>query len=187
MAIWVTSDLHLNHKNILNTCRKFKSIEQHNEYIISQYNSVVGKDDLVYILGDAVWRPLKESEPLIKRLNGRKILILGNHDKGTIGEYKSLGFIDVIKHPIYYSDKIILSHYPVQECFNNPFCINIHGHLHQATVDLPNYFNCNIELNDFKPINIKDFEVIADKICRATRNEPFTKEWYYSFFKKVDN
>ena len=187
MAIWVTSDFHFNHKNILNTCRKFESIEEHNEYIIKQYNSVVGKDDLVYVLGDAAWNPLKESKALIERLHGRKILIIGNHDQGSIGAYKSIGFIDVINHPVYYSSKIILSHYPVQECYNNPFCINVHGHLHQAVLTLPNYFNCNIELHDFKPINMKEYEKLADQICRSTRYEAFTTEWYYSFFKKINN
>ena len=71
--IWVTADLHLNHQGILKTCRKFNSIEEHNEYIIQQYNSVVGKDDLVYILGDCLWAPLTKGADLIRRLNGSAI------------------------------------------------------------------------------------------------------------------
>ena len=187
MAIWVTSDFHFNHKKILNTCRDFYSIKDHNEYIVSQYNSVVAKDDLVYVLGDIGFYDLKYVGKWIKKLNGRKILILGNHDQGSIEEYKRMGFIDVVNHPIYYSDKIILSHFPAKEAFQNQFCINVHGHLHGAILSLPNYFNCNLEMTNYKPINIKQFEEIAEEMCKPTRNEPFTTEWYYPWFQKIDN
>lgn len=182
--IWVTSDLHLNHAGILKTCRKFNSIEEHNEYIIKQYNSVVEKDDLVYILGDCLWSPVTKGADLIKRLNGRKILITGNHDRGTIGEYKKMGFIDVKDSPIYYSSSIILSHEPAFEAFCNPYVYNIYGHLHQAIVDLPNFINVNTELYDYKPISLKELqEKIRDKV--KSRREKFGEEWYFPYFKRL--
>ena len=91
MPIYVCSDLHFNHTNILGFCRSnFTTIEEHNEYIIKQYNSVVGKDDLVYILGDVGFTPEKALSELVKRLNGRKILLVGNHDKLTDREYRAI-------------------------------------------------------------------------------------------------
>jgi len=183
--IWVTADLHLNHQGILKTCRKFNSIEEHNEYIIQQYNSVVGKDDLVYILGDCLWTPLAKGADLIKRLNGRKILVLGNHDKGNVNEYKSIGFIDAVPSPYFYSRDIILSHEPAFEAYNNPYAFNVHGHLHQSVVDLPNFINVNIELCDYKPVSLRE---IQEKVRQKTisRQESFGKEWYYPFFKRVE-
>jgi calcineurin-like phosphoesterase family protein len=139
---------------------------------------------LVYILGDIGFTPIKDLSPLIQRLNGRKILITGNHDKGVEGEYRKMGFIDVKDHPVYYSSSIILSHEPVREAFDNPYVYNIHGHLHKSYVDLPNFINANIELYDYKPISLKDLQ---DEIRKKTksRREKFGEEWYYQYFKRL--
>lgn len=180
MSIYVCSDLHFNHTNILGFCRSnFATIEEHNEYIIRQYNSVVGKDDLVYILGDIGFTPEKALSELVKRLNGRKILLVGNHDKLTDREYRAMGFIDVVRHPIYYNTHIILSHVPIEEAYNSEYIINVHGHLHKNhIVNLPNFFNVNVELNDYKPINMEVFEKQAERMCLRNRWAPFGKEWY---------
>ena len=187
MAIWVCADLHLQDKKIIATCRKqFKSIQEHDEYVIKCYNSVVGKDDLVYILGDVAFKPASTAIPLLKRLNGRKVLITGNHDRLTDNEYRSAGFIDVIHHPFYYNDNIILSHIPVRECFGAIHVINVHGHLHCHILDLPNFFNVNVELNGFMPVNICVFEEIARRLCPSNRWQPYGSEWYNDFYKKVE-
>lgn len=53
MEIYFTSDLHLGHDNIIRFCnRPFSSVEEMNDRIIQNYNSIVHKNDLVYILGD---------------------------------------------------------------------------------------------------------------------------------------
>ena len=187
MAIWVCSDLHLQHKRIIEMCRtQFKTIQEHDQYVISQYNSVVGPDDLVYILGDACFTPKETGGKLLKQLNGRKILVTGNHDKFTDNEYRSMGFIDVIHHPIYYNNNIILSHIPTMECFNSPYVINVHGHVHGHILNLPNFFNVNVELTNYLPINITVFEEKAQQLCSRYRWQPFGKEWYNDYYKKVE-
>lgn len=186
MSIWVTSDLHFNHKNIIGYCREqFHTIEEHNEYIIQRFNSVVMKDDLVYILGDVGFTPAKELKPLIQKLNGRKILIVGNHDKFTDGEYLSMGFIQVHRHPVYFSTNIILSHIPIIEAYNNPWVINVHGHVHNGKINLSNYFNVNVEENDFLPINMENFKEIALKMCKPSRYQPYREEWYAQWEQKT--
>lgn len=186
MAIWVTADLHLLHKKIISVCRKqFKSIEEHDEYIINRYNSVVGKDDLVYFLGDVCFKPADKAIKLLKRLNGRKVLITGNHDQLTDNEYRAAGFIEVIRHPVYYNNNIILSHIPVYECLYLRHVINVHGHLHGYVLDLPNFFNVNVELTGFLPVNIEVFEEQARKLCIPYRWEPFGSEWYAKYYKEA--
>lgn len=188
MAIWVTSDLHFNHKNILHTCRpQFKNIGEHDEYIIQKYNSVVAKDDLVYLLGDIGFSSLKNLFPLVQRLNGRKILIVGNHDKLTDGEYRKMGFIDVVRHPVYFSKNIILSHCPLRECLDNPWVINVHGHIHNGKLTLPNYINANVENHGFLPLDLKKIEAEAEKVCRKSRYERFGQEWYASWEEKFSS
>ena len=186
MAIWVTADLHLMHKKIISICRKqFKTIEEHDEYIIERFNSVVEKDDLVYFLGDVCFKPADKAIKLLKRLNGRKVLIAGNHDRLTDNEYRAAGFIEVMHHPFYYNNNIILSHIPVYECLDLRYVINVHGHLHGYVLNLPNFFNVNVELTDFLPVNIKVYEEKAREICLPYRWQPFGSEWYDKYYVKV--
>lgn len=183
MAIWVCADLHLQDKNLVSFCRtQFKTINEHDEYVINKYNSVVGQDDLVYILGDVGHLPKDTLTTKIKRLKGRKILVVGNHDKLKDNEYIMMGFIQVIRHPIYYSSKIVFSHEPAIECLNSPFAMCVHGHIHNNKLDLPNFVNVNVEMNDYLPINITTLVEMADRICEPRRWEPFGQEWYHPYY-----
>lgn len=73
----ITSDTHFGHGNIIKYCnRKFNSVSQMDDYIIKSWNETAGKDDTVIHLGDVSFHPDK----YINNLNGRIILIAGNHD-----------------------------------------------------------------------------------------------------------
>ena len=80
------ADLHLGHEFVAKH-RGFASIEEHDEHIIKQWNSVVHKRDLTYILGDVTMEKT-DSYPLLKRLNGQKKVVLGNHDRPAQLEYR---------------------------------------------------------------------------------------------------
>lgn len=83
MSIFFSSDLHFNHVNLFENYGRskfFSSVEDMNETIIANHNSVVSEDDTVYFLGDVVMGKRAESLPLLGNLNGTKHLILGNHD-----------------------------------------------------------------------------------------------------------
>ncbi len=82
MTVWFTSDTHFGHANIIKFCgRPWDSVEEMNEGIIERWNSVVDKDDTVFHLGDVALGPIHDSLALIKRLNGYKYLVPGNHDR----------------------------------------------------------------------------------------------------------
>ncbi len=89
MEIYFSSDLHLGHRSVIGfQNRPFESVEEMNSGIIHNFNSVVRRDDILYILGDLSYRiPESQANELIKRINGRKILIRGNHD----GHYDKSG------------------------------------------------------------------------------------------------
>lgn len=187
MAIWVTSDLHFNHKNIIQLCRpQFESIEQHNQTIVDRYNEVVGKDDLVYILGDVGFTPASALSEWVQKLNGRKILLIGNHDKLTDGEYRKMGFIEVVRHPIYFSTRVILSHCPVQEAYNNPYVFNVHGHIHKGSLMLPNYININTELRNFYPVDLKKIDETIASTNPPNRYQRYGTEWYADWEKHIE-
>ncbi len=82
MTRWFTSDWHLSHENILSLAnRPFNSVEEMNQTIIDNYNSLVKPNDIVYVLGDVALGKISESLPLISQFNGYKVLIVGNHDR----------------------------------------------------------------------------------------------------------
>jgi calcineurin-like phosphoesterase family protein len=77
---YFTSDQHFGHFNIIRLCsRPFETVEEMDEALLSKWNAKVKADDTVYILGDLFFRAAKV-EPILKALNGRKHIIVGNHD-----------------------------------------------------------------------------------------------------------
>lgn len=81
--VWFTSDYHMGHGNIIGLCqRPFASVEAMEIEIIERHNSVVGSDDEVYDLGDFAYRcSSQHAADCLRRLNGRRTMLWGNHDK----------------------------------------------------------------------------------------------------------
>ena len=81
--IYFTSDLHLDYPKVIkNRNRPFDTVEEMNETLIANYNSLVSKKDTVYLLGDLTQKlEPQEANSLLSRLNGKKTLLIGNHDK----------------------------------------------------------------------------------------------------------
>jgi calcineurin-like phosphoesterase family protein len=83
MNIFFTSDLHLSHRNVLLPTydnRPFKTIEEHDQALIENWNRVVGPDDVVYFLGDLAFCKPSYAVEMVSRLSGQKRWITGNHD-----------------------------------------------------------------------------------------------------------
>jgi len=84
--IYLTSDLHFGHSNIIGFCqRPFVDPEHMNEMLIEKWNEEVQPGDTVYILGDFALGTIADTLPLAARLNGEKILLPGNHDRVWCG------------------------------------------------------------------------------------------------------
>jgi calcineurin-like phosphoesterase family protein len=166
---FITSDTHFNHKNILTYCnRPFRNIDEMNTVLIQNWNSVVSKDDIVYHLGDFAFikrenndlsyaqQLKKQIAEFVSLLNGRIILIKGNHDKMSIHQFDDLGFEEVYNRPIHIGD-FILTHVPQPKVASN--YINIHGHIHNTYIeqfDKPWYINVSTDVTNYTPVNITD-------------------------------
>lgn len=135
MKTFVISDTHFAHKNIIDYCnRPFKDIHEMDEAMIKNWNETVSNDDVVIHLGDFGLGNKEYIRSIIQRLNGKKILILGNHDNWSEQFYRDAGFHTVSRFPILYADFYICSHAPIQmpqlTCYQN-----LYGHIHTD----PNY------------------------------------------------
>lgn len=130
--VFATSDTHFGHeRNLVLSNRPFATIEEHDECLISNWNSVVPTDGLTFIVGDAfLGDRLRLMHAYLPRLNGRKILVSGNHDKTFAGSasgwkhvrsYLDAGFEQVMawgtyKLPPTRPDRtgrtVLMSHFP---------------------------------------------------------------------------
>jgi len=151
------SDPHFGHRNIA-IKRGFKDAGEMNEYIISQWNSVVRKRDVVYILGDITMERASYYH-LLNRLNGFKKVILGNHDRPQ-DVIKLLNYVNSVASIKYFNGKelgkFILTHVPIHPSeFNDRSKINIHGHVHEKTLDDKRYINVSAENIDYIPKTLK--------------------------------
>ena len=155
--IYLISDLHLDHKNIMRYCdRPFSSVEEMNRTITDNWNEVVEEDDFVYLVGDlAFGRRRSKMRYWLKKLNGNVILILGNHDKG---------YLDSIVHAdkcvlFYKGKKFLLIHDP--EMVKNWDGWVIHGHKHNNKPEKYSFINgknktinVSVELINYTPLSL---------------------------------
>lgn len=170
--IFFTSDLHFYHKNIIKyEHRPFSSVEEMNKTLIKNWNNTVSNEDSVYILGDFCFGNYEEAYQIAKQLNGKKYMILGNHDKcikvmPTPMKQEIFEWVKdyhMLKHE---GMKLVLFHFPVQvwDC-QHYGSIHLYGHIHSNSHELiakiPNSYNVGIDVNNYKPI---EFNEILSKL-----------------------
>lgn len=167
--VFLCSDHHFSHKNLLNfkrndgvtPLRVFDDVTHMNEYMIMQHNRVVGPSDRVYFLGDLAFH--KRDLEVLGRMNGRKVLIKGNHDTLELKDY--LPYFDDIRGVHQFSG-LILSHIPIHEESLGRWKANIHGHLHANVVTKvgnkipdPKYYSvCMEQLDDYMPVSLEQIK-----------------------------
>ena len=122
--------------------RGFSDVETMNEYMIDQWNSRVRKNDEVVILGDLSIGGVDQTTEVIKRLKGRKYMIVGNHDKFLTNKFDAslFQFIGGYHEMNDNGRKVVLCHYPIL-CYNGQFrrsensepkVYMLHGHIHNT-------------------------------------------------------
>lgn len=172
--IYFTSDTHFCHnKPFLYEPRGFKSIEEHDETIVKNWNSIIKPEDEVYHLGDVMLIDNKKGIEYLKSLNGKIHLILGNHCTDTrIELYKTcpnIVSIDYAKKIKIGKNYFWLCHYPTITANyddDKPWAkhlINIFGHTHQKEKfynDNPYMYCVCLDAHDNYPVEIN--EIIAD-------------------------
>ena len=132
--IWIISDTHFHHRRILEyeaSSRPFKDIDEMNEELICRWNKKVGPNDIVFHLGDFSFGNRKRIKDITSRLNGRKFLLLGNHDREHFYDWIDLGFERVFRDPFIMDDKFIFSHEPLAEIPEGK--VNVYGHVHGSS------------------------------------------------------
>ena len=163
MRRFVIADLHFGHENIIKyESRPFINVTKMDERLIELWNSVVGKDDLVYVLGDfTLSRRMNIIENLVNLLHGRKILIMGNHDTRKPKDYVECGFEVATRKPLMVEPGVLLMHEPFKDSsYIAPNYIYFFGHVHANKTLMDEYSNCmcvSVERIGYKPINLDEY------------------------------
>ena len=137
-------DTHFGHKNIITfepIERPYNTIEEHNRDLIAKWNAVVRPQDKVFHIGDYAFG--RDNIAIGKKLNGRKVLVMGNHDHYLAELYLEV-FDKYLFGAIGWHD-CILTHIPIHPACMDRYKYNIHGHLHSKTIQDYRYINVSCE------------------------------------------
>lgn len=168
--IYFTADPHFYHSNVINlNKRPFSDVTEMNNTLIHNWNAYVGAADEIYVLGDFAFRADGEdANKILRRLNGKKYLIRGNHEKYLKDPAFDKTAFEWIKDYYvleYKKRKFVLFHYPILE-WQGYFrdAIHLYGHVHNAAKDpkqaerfkvLGNRaINVGVDVNKFFPVSI---------------------------------
>ena len=164
---YFTSDQHFGHFNIIRLShRPFASLDEMNEVMIAKWNAKVMADDTIYILGDLFFRSAAV-EPILKRLNGRKHFVLGNHDHSWTGRVRLGDYfesVQTIKEIDIDGKLATLCHYPMLSYPQARRGYMIYGHIHNNTGDdywplimrRSRMLNAGVDVNGFEPVTFDE-------------------------------
>lgn len=162
------SDCHFGHKNVLIfDQRPFADIEEMDQAMIENWNQKVGKDDEVYILGDFQYRSDKGPVWYLQKLNGKKYLVIGNHDEKTLKYPGALDYFEKMDKMMHVEDNgkhICLCHFPICEWngyYRNSY--HLYGHIHARLSDTclvmrsrKNAYNAAACINNYTPSTLEE-------------------------------
>lgn len=152
------------------------------EALITNWNSVVSENDLVFHLGDFAFAPNWRWEELLSRLNGKINLILGNHDVDRWPGDKIMELFDNVYNQVILKVdnkyKIYLNHYPFL-CYEGTYripencTIQLHGHVHQhpgctgkdvgrLAYRFPYQYDVGVDNNNYTPVSWEEVKSIIN-------------------------
>ena len=192
--IWFTSDLHVGHRNVIRFCsRPFADIKEMSTALISNWNSVVGENDIVFDLGDMFWWDSRhDTRKFVDKLNGTIYKIAGNHDKdpGKLFSLCDPGKVTVLSDTVtvfvtgFWPDQpkkaieLWLNHFPLATWPHwNHGSIQLFGHIHSgptsgSELDIPGkdlilkegQYDVGVDNNNYKPVELKE---IVEKLLKS--------------------
>lgn len=185
MNRYIIADPHFGHTNIIKyENRPFKDVFEMDETLIQNWNRTVYKDDFVYVLGDfTLSRSRKIIKNLLERLNGHKILIMGNHDRLKPKDYVLCGFETAFRKTLMIEPGVILMHEPYQDqSLINKDLIYFFGHVHAKHTLMDEYPNCkcvSVERTNYFPVDFD--QLLKEMKLRNSKEFQRFKEIYQKY------
>lgn len=166
-----TSDLHFGHSNVIGfDHRPFKDRIEMEQVLIHLWNGRVQKDDDIWIIGDFCFRADKDPTYYLKKLKGRKHLIVGNHDGVILKEEKALSYfesVDKMTHIQDCGEQIVMCHFPIAD-WNKMHHGSwlVYGHIHNRKDDTFEFMrkreralNAGCMINNYTPASFRELNL----------------------------
>lgn len=171
--LFFISDTHFGHANIINfkrndgtPLRPFSSIQEHDEFIVEHWNRLVRPQDHIYHLGDVCVK--SDQLGILKRCNGHKRLVRGNHDIFKTRMYMNY-FEEIYGVRIFVEHGFACSHIPLHPDSLNRrgWSVNVHGHTHANRVLLnekpdPRYIPISCEHTAYMPVSLEEIKKLLE-------------------------
>lgn len=170
MTVWFTSDHHFGHRRIIELAhRPFQSVEEMDDAMIVAWNDWVRPGDTVYHLGDFAFA---DHTPYLKRLNGHKRLIRGNHDHSNrVKKAEGWASIDTLLHVTVDETHLVLCHYAMRVWNRSHHgAIHLYGHSHGNLAGDSQSLDVGVDCWGFRPVTL--FEIKARLREAPPRTEP---------------
>jgi len=172
-----TSDTHFNHVNIIGySSRPFKDVAHMTEGLVENWNSVVSPSDTVYHLGDFGMGDKSQIPVVRKRLNGRIILVRGNHDCKHNGKLlpfvESGGFEEIHTELTTTVDgmKVFMRHEPKMDFVpDENAALHLCGHVHESWNRVGSIINVGVDVNDYRPVTLDQLVSMVEKKGKSHR------------------
>lgn len=174
MKIWVTSDTHFDHFNIIKYCnRPFPTVDLMNSALIRNWNNSIAEDDIVIFCGDFCFARTKEAAQVTERfaraLHGHKIIVKGNHD------FQKFRYCDVGFDAEFYQEwdfgRFLFCHRPDNlPAWHKEYDFVFYGHVHDKTPEVTfiNTINVCLDANNLQPLDISDY-FTSDEVKRLRK------------------
>lgn len=179
--IFFVSDTHFCHENIIKYCKRpFKDIEENDEELIRRWNEKVPKDGIVFHLGDVAFGNTNRVDEILKRLNGKIYLVIGNHDwRRIVNDHKCRFELMTQQINMKIGKRhIILNHYPML-CFSGAWrgedaTYQLFGHVHTSPYTdegldkqrlkmlFTSQYDVGVDNNNFTPVSWKEVDQIIN-------------------------
>lgn len=163
---YYTADLHFGHHNILALAKRpFEYVKQMEDELISRWNFKVSDQDDIYIVGDLFFHQ-DHPEQILKQLNGKKHLILGNHDETWLTDELKGYFVSIQAYMeiVDQNHTLFLCHYPMVSYPKQSRSYMIHGHIHNDTLfdywpillQRERILNAGTDIHEFAPVTLNE-------------------------------
>ena len=174
MRKFITSDLHFGHANIMKFCpvtrAGFTDTDHMREVMISEWNRDVAPEDEVFILGDFAFLPSKDAIAILRRLNGAKILIEGNHDRKLLNDPAFRNEFKEIHQYLRYNHNgqiVIMMHYPIWEWDQmHRGAVHFYGHVHGAVTGMEKYRARDVAFDATGRV-VSDFDMMVNDALKG--------------------
>ena len=125
-------------------------------YSPSSWNETVGADDDVWHLGDFALRTSADAAAaLLRALNGRKHLVIGNNDPPEITALAGWSSVRDYAEISVQDRRLVLCHYAFRSWNGmSKGTLNLHGHSHGRLKPLPRQTDVGVDVWDFRPIAV---------------------------------